>query len=65
MAELELNKIVEEAKNHPGITTVLTTSAAGAAIGSVLPIVGTTIGLGIGAIIGGVGIIANEIRKEK
>lgn len=66
MAELEkAGKSIEEAKKHPELTTIVTTSVAGAVIGSALPVVGTTIGLGLGAIIGGIGVIANELKKNK
>ena len=44
---------------------ITATVAAGAGIGSVVPVIGTAIGAGIGAIISGVVVIASELNNKK
>ena len=47
-------------------TGVITAStAAGAALGSIVPGIGTAIGAGIGAILSGIAVIASEMNNKK
>ncbi len=44
---------------------IATSTAAGAAIGSIVPVIGTAIGAGIGAILSGIAVIASEMNNKK
>jgi hypothetical protein len=52
------------ALKHPFVRGIGATTVAGGAIGSFFPIVGTVIGAGAGAIVGGVLCIASEIKNR-
>jgi len=47
------------------VITIGSSAAAGALIGSFIPVIGPVIGAGLGGIIGGGGVIASEIKKRK
>ena len=47
------------------VFTVTGVAAAGALIGSLIPVFGTVIGAGIGGIAGGIGVIASEVKNRK
>ena len=46
------------------VATIGGVAAAGALIGSFIPGIGTIIGAGVGGIIGGIAVIANEVTSD-
>ena len=60
----EPNNNFEGIKHHPAVLAACGTTLAGAGIGSIIPVVGTAIGAGVGAIIGGAIVIANEVNRR-
>lgn len=65
MAEKNLQDIVEDVKRHPAPLAIGGAAVVGAAIGSIIPGIGTAIGAGVGGIIAGVGVIAHEVSERK
>jgi len=58
-----MNDMAKNVLTDSGIIGI--SAAAGAALGSCVPIFGTAIGAGIGAIIGGTAVIIREIGRRK
>jgi hypothetical protein len=65
MAERNFNEVDERAKRHPAPLAIGGAVLTGAIIGSFIPVIGTEIGAGIGGIIGGIGVIANEMKNRR
>jgi uncharacterized membrane protein YjjP (DUF1212 family) len=64
MAEKNLQDIVEDVKRHPAPLAIGGAAVAGAAIGSIIPGIGTAIGAGIGGLAGSIGVIIHEVTKN-
>jgi hypothetical protein len=64
MADRNFQDIVEDVKRHPAPVAIGGAALAGAAIGSIIPGIGTAIGAGIGGIIGGIGVIVHEVSEQ-
>jgi hypothetical protein len=64
MADKNLHDIVEDVKRHPAPLAIGGAAVAGAAIGSIIPGIGTAIGAGIGGIVAGIGVVVHELSER-
>jgi hypothetical protein len=64
MADKNFQDIVEDVRRHPAPLAIGGAALAGAAIGSIIPGIGTAIGAGVGGIIGGIGVIVHEVSEQ-
>jgi phage tail tape-measure protein len=64
MDEKEILENIKAAAKSPAVMTIGGAAAAGAVLGSFVPVVGTAVGAAVGGLIGSAGIFIHELKKK-
>jgi phage tail tape-measure protein len=63
--ENEILENIKAAAKSPAVITIGGAAAAGAVLGSFVPVVGTAAGAAVGGLIGSAGILIHELKNKK